>query len=81
MLVDDSYSKRVVMQPETEYEQAVLSAMQDVLKGLPAGETGGILSYFTADVDRYPRLDEDLQEDADYWKDVGYRALVILWRR
>ena len=52
MLVDDSYSKRVVMQPETEYEQAVLSAMQDVLKGLPAGETGGILSYFTADVDR-----------------------------
>jgi len=81
MHVDTSIPGRIVIQPETGVEQAVLHAMQDRLKGLVVPDTAALLAYFTADIIEYPGLDAELHDAADYWKEPGYRALVITWRK
>jgi len=83
MNVDASIPGWVVLQPESGLAQSIPHVLQDRLKGRSTGPRDRgrtILAYFTAGIPVYPALDEQLQEAADHWKDIGYRALVVTWR-
>jgi len=69
---------RLVMQPETDAEQAALNRLQSVFPNVVGGPT----ARFTLDVGEYDELDHDLAESAVFDPDrdrydAGARALVV----
>jgi hypothetical protein len=77
---DGHVRSRLVLQPETNDEQAALYRLFDVLRGLDRDEEG--LAWFSVDLGNYDALDLDRWRSAVYDPssdryDVGARALVI----